>query len=98
MSFFMSFIAVGLILLVVVLGGIAGRLRTAVWPIALASSTSFVRTRIVAPTPSLRANTKKFAYDICHTWMMEYLLRHPDLATGPEGRCMAMSDERRPTP
>ena len=38
----------------------------------------------------VKSNDKKFAYDICHTRMMEHLLEHPDLSIEIEGPCLAM--------
>jgi len=38
----------------------------------------------------VRSTYKKFAYDICHTQMMEYLLAHRELSIEIEGRCVAM--------
>ena len=43
----------------------------------------------------VRSRDRKFAYDICHTRMMEYLLAHRDLSLEIEGRCVAMSFPRR---
>ena len=39
----------------------------------------------------VRSSDKKFAYDICHTRMMEYLLQHRDLSIEIEGRCVALT-------
>jgi hypothetical protein len=46
----------------------------------------------------VRAHDRKFAYDICHPRMMEYLLEHRDLSLEIEGRCVAMSFDRRLKP
>lgn len=46
----------------------------------------------------VRAADRKFAYDICHPRMMEYLLEHRDLSLEIEGRCVAMSFDRRLKP
>ena len=46
----------------------------------------------------VRSRDKKFAYDICHTRMMEYLLAHRDLSVEIEGRCVAISFARRLNP
>ena len=46
----------------------------------------------------VRAQDGKFAYDICHTRMMQYLLEHRDLSLEIEGRCVAMSFDRRLKP
>ena len=43
---------------------------------------------------TVRSRDKKFAYDICHTRMMEYLLRHRSLAFEIEGRCLAIPAAR----
>ena len=39
----------------------------------------------------VRSRDRKFAYDICHTQMMEYLLAHRELSIEIEGRCVALS-------
>ncbi|RMH04166.1 MAG: hypothetical protein D6702_03800 [Planctomycetota bacterium] len=36
----------------------------------------------------VKCRNKKFAYDFCHTRMMEYLLRHPETAIELEGRVL----------
>ncbi len=46
----------------------------------------------------VRSRDRKFAYDVCHTRMMEYLLDHRDLSLEIEGRCIAMSFPRRLKP
>ncbi|MCA9415880.1 MAG: hypothetical protein KC917_06405 [Candidatus Omnitrophica bacterium] len=46
----------------------------------------------------VKSKDKKFAYDICHTRMMEYLLKHPDLSLEIEGPCLAMGFGSRLTP
>jgi len=46
----------------------------------------------------VRAQDRKFAYDICHPRMMEYLLEHRDLSLEVEGRCIAMSFPQRLEP
>lgn len=38
----------------------------------------------------VRSRDKKFAYDICHPLMMEYLLAHRDLAVEIEGNVLAL--------
>ncbi len=38
----------------------------------------------------VRSEDKKFAYDICHARMMEYLLDHRDLSIEIEGPCVAI--------
>jgi hypothetical protein len=43
----------------------------------------------------VRSRDRKFAYDICHTRMMEYLLAHRDLSLEIEGHCVALSFPRR---
>jgi len=43
----------------------------------------------------VRSRDRKFAYDICHTRMMEYLLRHRELSLEIEGNCVALSFARR---
>jgi hypothetical protein len=47
---------------------------------------------------SVRSQDKKFAYDICHTRMMEYLLRNRDLTIEIEGHCVSLSFARRIDP
>lgn len=39
---------------------------------------------------TVRSKDKKFAYDICHTRMMEYLLAHRDTHLEIENRCVAL--------
>ncbi|MBN2308416.1 MAG: hypothetical protein JXR94_05560 [Candidatus Hydrogenedentes bacterium] len=39
----------------------------------------------------VRSRDKKFAYDVCHTRMMEYLLRHRDISIEIEERCVSVS-------
>ena len=46
----------------------------------------------------VRSRDRKFAYDVCHARMMEYLLEHRDLSLEIEGRCIAMSFPRRLKP
>ena len=46
----------------------------------------------------VRSRDRKFAYDVCHTRMMEYLLQHRDLSLEIEGRCIAISFLRRLKP
>jgi len=43
----------------------------------------------------VRSADRKFAYDICHPRMMEYLLAHRELSLEIEARCVAMSFNRR---
>ena len=43
----------------------------------------------------VRSTDKKFAYDICHARMMEWLLAHRDLSLEIEGPCVAISFPRR---
>ena len=43
----------------------------------------------------VRSTDKKFAYDVCHARMMEYLLQDRDLSLEIEGPCLAMSFNRR---
>ena len=43
----------------------------------------------------VRSTDKKFAYDICHARMMEYLLQDRDLSLEIEDDCLAMSFNRR---
>jgi hypothetical protein len=38
----------------------------------------------------VRSKDKKFAYDVCHSQMMEYLLANPDLNIEIEGRALAL--------
>ncbi len=47
---------------------------------------------------TVRARDKKFAYDVCHTRMMEFLLRHRDTSLELEGPCMAIRSARRLAP
>jgi len=46
----------------------------------------------------VRSKDKKFAYDICHARMMEYLRDHRDLSLELEGRCIAVSAGKRLKP
>jgi len=46
----------------------------------------------------VRSKDKKFAYDVCHTGMMTYLLDHRDLSIEIEGRCVSLSFDRRLKP
>ena len=39
---------------------------------------------------TVRSKDKRFAYDICNSAMMEYLLRHRSLVIEIEGRCVAL--------
>ena len=39
----------------------------------------------------VRSKDKKFAYDVCHTRMMEYLLQHRGLSIEIERRCISIS-------
>ena len=39
----------------------------------------------------VRSADRKFAYDVCHPRMMEYLLEHGDLSIEIEGPCIAMT-------
>lgn len=43
---------------------------------------------------TVRAKDRKFAYDICHPRMMEYLLNHRDLSLEIEQDCLARPSER----
>lgn len=40
---------------------------------------------------TVRSKDRKFAYDICHPRMMEYLLAHQDLSIEIEGPCVALA-------
>lgn len=44
---------------------------------------------------TVRSKDKKFAYDICHTRMMEYLLKDKSLAIEFEGQCIALEFDRK---
>ncbi len=44
---------------------------------------------------TVRSPDKKFAYDICHTRMMEYLLSDPALSVEFEGQCIALGFDRK---
>ena len=46
----------------------------------------------------VRSKDKKFAYDVCHTGMMTYLLDHRDLSIEIEGRAVSLSFDRRLKP
>ena len=46
----------------------------------------------------VRSIDKRFAYDICHTRMMRYLLEHRDLAIEIEGQCLSICCESRLKP
>mgnify|MGYP000517316979 CR=1 FL=1 len=43
----------------------------------------------------VQCKDKRFAYDICHTRMMEYLLAHRDLSIEIERNCLSLSFDRR---
>lgn len=43
----------------------------------------------------VRSQDKKFAYDVCHPQMMEYLLAHRDLAIEFEGNVLALAFDSR---
>jgi hypothetical protein len=43
----------------------------------------------------VRSKDKKFAYDICHAQMIEYLLANPDLTIEIENHCLSMIFPRR---
>ena len=43
----------------------------------------------------VRSADRQFAYAVCHTRMMDYLLRHRDLSIEIEGDCVALSFPRR---
>ena len=43
----------------------------------------------------VKSRDRKFAYDVCHTRMMEYLLAHRELSIEIEGKCIATSFGRR---
>lgn len=47
---------------------------------------------------TVRSNDKKFAYDVCHTRMMEYLLARRDLSIEIEGHSVAIGCDRRLKP
>jgi hypothetical protein len=47
---------------------------------------------------TVKCAEKKFAYDICHPRMMEYLLAHPDLSIEVENFCLAMGMNQRLEP
>lgn len=47
---------------------------------------------------AVKSRDRKFAYDVCHPRMMEYLLEHRDLSLEIERRCVAMSFDRRLKP
>jgi len=46
----------------------------------------------------VRSKDRKFAYDVCHARMMEYLLAHRDLSLEIEHTCVAMSFNKRLKP
>jgi len=46
----------------------------------------------------VRSRDRKFAYDVCHPRMMEFLLQHRDLSLEIEGLCVAISFPRRLKP
>ncbi len=46
----------------------------------------------------VRSKDKRFAYDICHTRMMEYLLRHRELCIEIDGPCVSISFDKRLEP
>lgn len=43
----------------------------------------------------VRSKDKRFAYDVCHAQMMEYLLAHRDLTIEIEGRALALAFAKR---
>jgi len=47
---------------------------------------------------TVRSKDKKFAYDICHTRMMRYLLAHRDLSLEIENQCVSMGFNTRLKP
>lgn len=47
---------------------------------------------------SVRSKDKKFAYDICHPRMMEYLLANRDLSIEMEANCLSLFFSRRLAP
>jgi hypothetical protein len=46
----------------------------------------------------VRSTDKKFAYDVCHTRMMEYLLAHRELSIEIEQRCVSIGFDTRLKP
>lgn len=46
----------------------------------------------------VRSPDRKFAYDICHARMMEYLLQHRDFSLEIEGRCVALGFDKQLKP
>jgi hypothetical protein len=44
---------------------------------------------------TVRSTDKKFAYDICHTRMMEYMLRNRSLSVEFESQCIALGSDSR---
>jgi hypothetical protein len=46
----------------------------------------------------VKSRDKKFAYDVCHPGMMQFLLRNRDLNIEIEGRVLALASERRLNP
>lgn len=49
-------------------------------------------------TFTVRSDDKKFAYDICHPRMMEYLLKNRDLSIEMEAHCISLFFSRRLAP
>lgn len=47
---------------------------------------------------TVRCDDKKFAYDICHTRMMDFLLRRRDLVIEIDGNVLALGFDRRVNP
>jgi hypothetical protein len=47
---------------------------------------------------TVRGKDKKFAYDICHTRMMEYLLAHRNTHLEIENRCVALCNQNKMKP
>lgn len=43
---------------------------------------------------TVRSKDKRFAYDICHGRMMEYLLDHPDVSLEIDRHCLAMGFDK----
>lgn len=47
---------------------------------------------------TVRSTEKRFAFDVCHTGMMTYLLAHRDLSIEIEGNCISLAFQQRLRP
>ncbi len=92
-SFFMLFLPLPFPELTIAPEGFFGRLAVALgWSDINFESAEFSRVFQV------KSRDKKFAYDVCHPGMMEFLLQNRDLNLEIEGRVLALASERRLNP